>query len=60
MDKTADGGASFEKVSLPAVTVYQNGVELEPFDFPEMPYEENDELMLLVNQGSDGDYNQWV
>jgi hypothetical protein len=54
--RTADGGQSFERVELPAVTVEQNGSEFEPFDFPELPYEENNQIVLYVNQGADGDY----
>lgn len=56
--KTTDGGATFEKVNFPSITVEQNGTELEPFDFPQMPYQEGENLVLLVNQGTDGDYNK--
>ena len=54
--RTADGGQTFERVVLPPVTVEQNNREFEPFDYPELPYEENNQLILYVNQGIDGDY----
>lgn len=56
--QTKDGGSSFEKVTLPPIEVpLSNSQTQMPFDFPEMPYQENRKLMLLVNQGQDGDYN---
>lgn len=54
--RTADGGQTFERVMLPPVTVEQNNREFKPFDYPELPYEENNRLILYVNQGIDGDY----
>lgn len=54
--RTADGGQTFERIQLPPVTVEINDMEFEPFDYPELPYEENNQLVLYVNQGFDGDY----
>lgn len=56
--QTKDGGSSFEKVVLPPIEVPLTNSRMQmPFDFPEMPYQENGRLMLLVNQGQDNDYN---
>ncbi|MFL2099648.1 WD40/YVTN/BNR-like repeat-containing protein [Desemzia sp. FAM 23989] len=56
--RTMDGGVTFEQVTLPLVEVPLTDEEkYAAFDFPEMPYEENGTLYLLVNQGQDGDYN---
>ena len=54
--RTADGGQTFERVVLSPVTVEINNREFNPFDYPELPYEENNQLILYVNQGIDGDY----
>lgn len=29
----------------------------EPFDFPDMPYEEEGILKMIIGQGADGDYH---
>lgn len=56
--RTVDGGLTFEPVTLPLVEVpLTDNEKYEAFDFPEMPYEENGKLYLLINQGQDGDYN---
>lgn len=56
--RTADGGETFEIVEFPEITVeLSNGDPYKAFDTPQMPYYENDELKVLVGQGSDGDYN---
>lgn len=56
--RTSNGGISFARVSIQEVEVLVNGLEAyNPFDFPEMPYQENGKLFLLVGQGQDGDYN---
>ena len=34
-----------------------NGKSIRPFDTPDMPFEMNGVLSMLVGQGSDGDYN---
>lgn len=55
--RTIDGGLSFEEISLPTIEVPLGDNQIqEPFDFPEMPYEENGKVLILVNQGQDGDY----
>jgi len=55
--RTEDGGASFEEVLIPEIEVSLNESEnYNPFDFPEMPYQEEGKLFLLVGQGQDGDY----
>ena len=56
--RTTDGGLTFEKVTFPPVEVPISDTQKSiPFDFPEMPYEENGALFTLVAQGEDGDYN---
>ena len=56
--RTEDGGISFKEVSIQEVEVLLNELETyNPFDFPEMPYQEDGKLFLLVGQGQDGDYN---
>ncbi|MFU7515163.1 WD40/YVTN/BNR-like repeat-containing protein [Clostridium sp. HCS.1] len=56
--RTKDGGLTFEQVTIPIKEVtLENGAIIEPFDFPEMPYEDNKVLNVLVGQGADGDYN---
>jgi len=32
----------------------------EPFDFPEMPYEQDGKILILVGQGQDGDYKSGI
>lgn len=55
--RTDNGGLSFEELSIPEIEVSLSESETYmPFDFPEMPYEENGRLFLLVGQGQDGDY----
>lgn len=56
--RTEDGGASYKEVNFPEVKVALSGGETyNPFDLPEMPYEKDGILNVLVGQGSDGDYN---
>lgn len=56
--RTEDGGLSYTKVDLPGVkATLSNGETYNPFDLPEMPYEEDKSLNILIGQGSDGDYN---
>lgn len=55
---TEDGGISYKKIDLPEVKVtLSDELTYNPFDFPEMPYEEDGNLNILVGQGADGDYN---
>lgn len=56
--RTEDGGVSYKKVSFPEVkAALNNGEKYNPFDLPEMPYEGDGCLNVLVGQGADGDYN---
>lgn len=55
--RTDNGGHSYEKVEIPSIEVtLSNNEKYNPFDFPQMPYEVNDKLYLIVGQGQDGDY----
>lgn len=59
--RTTDGGLSYEEVSLPTIQVpLVEGQVQEPFDFPEMPYKEDERLLVLVGQGQDGDYKSGI
>lgn len=56
--RTEDGGVSYKKVNFPEVkAALSSGETYNPFDLPEMPYEKDGNLNVLVGQGSDGDYN---
>lgn len=56
--RTEDGGKSYKKVNFPEKkALLSNGKAYNPFDLPEMPYEKDGVLNVLVGQGSDGDYN---
>ncbi|AQS03358.1 WD40/YVTN/BNR-like repeat-containing protein [Clostridium beijerinckii] len=56
--RTEDGGVSYKKVSFPERKVtLDNGEKYNPFDLPDMPYEQDGILNVLIGQGSDGDYN---
>lgn len=56
--RTDDGGVSFNMVSFPPREVdIGNSVIINVFDTPDIPYESNGVLNMLVNQGTDGDYN---
>ena len=59
--KTTDGMKTFSEVQIPAQTLEDTTLNLnwqDVYDTPEMPYiNENNELILVVGQGSDGDYN---
>lgn len=54
---TEDGGKSYRPVAIesPEVTL-ENGYQYRPYDFPQMPYEEDGKLYVLCGQGADGDY----
>lgn len=55
--RTTDGGLSYEEISLTTIQIPLGEVQVqEPFDFPEMPYEEDGKVLILVGQGQDGDY----
>ena len=56
---TEDGGLSYCPVPMlgnPKVTL-TDGTQYEPYDYPKMPYYVQDQLVLLVGQGADGDYD---
>lgn len=55
---TENGGRSYEKVVMQGLTVtLDDGTSYNPYDYPEMPYEESGKLYVLCGQGMDGDYN---
>ena len=60
--KTTDGMKTFSEVQIPAQTLEDTTFNLDwqdVYDTPEMPYmNENSALILVVGQGSDGDYNE--
>lgn len=54
---TEDGGKSFQICVLQGVGAeLEDGYYYNPYDYPEMPYEENGRLYVLCGQGEDGDY----
>lgn len=56
--RTEDGGITFEKISLPKVEVeLSDEVTYPPYDYPGMPYAVGEQLLMMVGQGVDGDYN---
>jgi len=55
---TENGGKSYEQVVMQGITVtLEDGTVYNPYDYPEMPYEEDGKLYVLCGQGMDGDYN---
>lgn len=55
---TNDGGKTFKGVALPKIKVKLTEKETyEPFDTPEVPWEENGVLYMHLGQGEDGDYD---
>lgn len=55
---TEDGGKTYELAVLQGLTVtLENGYVYNPYDYPQMPYEEDGKLYLLCGQGADGDYD---
>ncbi|GAA0702177.1 hypothetical protein GCM10008904_08620 [Paraclostridium ghonii] len=56
--RTDDGGISFKEVDYPKHEVKLNtGGVINPFDTPTVPYEKDNILNMMVEQGGDGDYN---
>ncbi|WP_125143389.1 hypothetical protein [Clostridium transplantifaecale] len=55
--RTEDGGRTTKRVELPYSVMEEVANPDEPFDFPEMPYEEDGILKMLIGQGADGDYH---
>ena len=54
---TEDGGKSYQKCIFQGVSAeLEDGYYYNPYDYPEMPYEENGKLYVLCGQGADGDY----
>lgn len=54
---TEDGGNTYQSVTLEEYTVtLEDGSSYDPYDYPQMPYEENGILYVLSGQGADGDY----
>ena len=56
--RSETGGETISPVTFPDVQVPLIDDETyNPFQFPDMPYEENGELYVTVGQGPNGDYN---
>lgn len=54
---TENGGDTYRLVVIEGYTVtLDNGYTYNPYDYPQMPYEENGVLYVLCGQGADGDY----
>lgn len=54
---TEDGGDTYQLVIMEGYTVsLDNGYTYNPYDYPQMPYEEDGGLYVLCGQGADGDY----
>lgn len=55
---TEDGGRNYTPVVMEGyVVTLDNGYTYEPFDYPEMPYEEDGVIYVQCGQGLDGDYD---
>lgn len=54
---TEDGGRSYQPCVFQGVSAeLEDGYYYQPYDYPQMPYEENGRLYVLCGQGMDGDY----
>lgn len=54
---TEDGGQSYHLSVFQGVgATLENGYYYQPYDYPQMPYEEDGRLYVLCGQGADGDY----
>lgn len=54
---TENGGESYQRAMIQGLEVtLEDGYLYNPYDFPQMPYEENGKLYVLCGQGADGDY----
>lgn len=54
---TEDGGNTYQLVVMEGYTVtLDDGYTYNPYDYPQMPYEENGVVYVLCGQGADGDY----
>ena len=55
---TEDGGKSYEHCMMQGLTVtLEDGYTYNPYDYPQMPFEESGKVYVLCGQGMDGDYN---
>lgn len=55
---TENGGKSYERCVMQGFTVtLDDGYVYDPYDYPQMPYEENGKIYVLCGQGTDGDYD---
>ncbi|WP_313578226.1 WD40/YVTN/BNR-like repeat-containing protein [Lacrimispora sp.] len=52
--RTDDGGKTTEPVWLPYSVMEKDPDQDSPFDFPQMPYEEDGILKMVIGQGADG------
>ncbi len=52
--RTNDGGKTTEPVKLPYSFMDKDPDQNAPFDFPQMPYEEDGILKMVIGQGADG------
>lgn len=54
---TENGGDTYQLVTMESYTVtLENGYTYNPYDYPQMPYEESGVIYVLCGQGADGDY----
>ncbi len=54
---TENGGESYQRAVIQGLEVtLEYGYLYNPYDFPQMPYEEEGKLYVLCGQGADGDY----
>lgn len=54
---TEDGGRSYHPSAFQGIGVeLEDGYYYNPYDYPQMPYEEKGRLYVLCGQGMDGDY----
>ncbi|MCM1388443.1 MAG: hypothetical protein NC231_14025 [Bacillus sp. (in: Bacteria)] len=55
---TQNGGGSYQPVVMePYFVTLDDGYTYTPYDYPQMPYEEDGILYVLCGQGADGDYD---
>jgi hypothetical protein len=55
---TENGGISYQQVIMQGYTVsLSDGYTYDPYDYPQMPYEEDGVLYVQCGQGNDGDYD---
>lgn len=54
---TKDGGHSYQPCVFESYSVeLEDGYYYQPYDYPQMPYEEDGRLYVWCGQGADGDY----